>query len=288
MNLIYPCVEKWNQSDNAISHVAKCARVCYASESNSKESDSKLISALRHRNHNSMFRHETLYFIIKKKEIDNKYYKDIYNELTKYTYCDYIEWDCVNGIIYVVLNGDFYMNERFRKLIDLIAPFKVSQLEFESYKIGLYMTRHTFYIVTQISTSRELNRTSPNNIAEQSTRYVNFGKKGGITICLPYWWDDAKWFTKFIHKCYWKSCEIMYNTLLKLGFKPQDARGVLPLDAATKVVYTYSVKEWNHIIDLRYREKTGKAHPNAYDVIREVCNMLYEEGINLTYSPINK
>lgn len=29
-----------------------------------------------------------------------------------------------------------------------------------------------FKVTTQISTSRELNRVSPNNIAEQSTRYV--------------------------------------------------------------------------------------------------------------------
>lgn len=34
------------------------------------------------------------------------------------------------------------------------------------------MLRYTFKVVTQISTSRELNRVSPNNIAEQSTRYV--------------------------------------------------------------------------------------------------------------------
>lgn len=32
--------------------------------------------------------------------------------------------------------------------------------------------RYTFRVTTQISTSRELNRVSPNNIAEQSTRYV--------------------------------------------------------------------------------------------------------------------
>ena len=48
--------------------------------------------------------------------------------------------------------------------------------------------RYTFVVTTQISTSRELNRTSPNNIMEQSTRYVNFYSKGGA-ICQPWWFD---------------------------------------------------------------------------------------------------
>lgn len=34
----------------------------------------------------------------------------------------------------------------------------------------------------------------------------------------------------------------------------QDARGVLPLDTATRCIYTYSIREWRHIIDLRYYE----------------------------------
>ena len=66
----------------------------------------------------------------------------------------------------------------------------------------------------------------------------------------------------------------MYMLCLKLGFLPQDARGVLPLDAATKVVYTYSAYEWKHILDLRYFETTGKAHPNAKLIAKEIYNEL--------------
>lgn len=45
------------------------------------------------------------------------------------------------------------------------------------------MMRYTFCVDTQISTSRELNRVSPNSIAEMSTRYVY---KDG-SICRPHW-----------------------------------------------------------------------------------------------------
>lgn len=44
------------------------------------------------------------------------------------------------------------------------------------------MMRYTFCVDTQISTSRELNRVSPNSIAEKSTRYVY---EDG-TICRPH------------------------------------------------------------------------------------------------------
>ena len=72
--------------------------------------------------------------------------------------------------------------------------------------------------------------------------------------------------------------------LLKLDFKPQDAREVLPLDTATKVVYTYTVDEWNHILDLRYREVTGKAHPNA----KIIASYIAEDLDRLGYDIYNK
>lgn len=58
------------------------------------------------------------------------------------------------------------------------------------------MMRYTFCIVTQISTSRELNRVSPNNIAEQSTRYVYENN----TICRPHWLEGYN----IVHNIYGK------------------------------------------------------------------------------------
>lgn len=58
--------------------------------------------------------------------------------------------------------------------------------------------------------------------------------------------------------------------------KPEDARGILPLDTATKVIYTYTVAQWKHIIDLRYYGTTGKPHPNAKLVIGMVRDKINE------------
>ena len=58
----------------------------------------------------------------------------------------------------------------------------------------------------------------------------------------------------------------------------QDARGVLPLDTATGCVYTYSVNQWRHILDLRYYGTTGKPHPNAKIIAGMIRNNLMELG----------
>lgn len=273
MKLINPSVEIWRENDH-VSHIARCARVCYASESDSKESNEKLVNSLENKGHISMFRHETRYFIIRKKDCPT--YREIYYYLHEYKHCPYMEFECHNGVIYISTNGNFYKEED--ALRELIYTYEVDANAFNDTEIGHSLMRYTFCVVTQISTSRELNRVSPNNIAEQSTRYVNFGKKGGITICLPYWWNECSWFKKLIYKSYWKSCEIIYNLALKFGMKPQDAREFLPLCTATKCVYTYSINEWQHILDLRYRGVTGKPHPNAKIVASAIAALLDDLG----------
>lgn len=277
MQLINPSVEIWKENDH-VSHVARCAKVCYASESNKTVVRSGiLVKSLEDKGHFSMFRHETRYFIVRKE--DCPAYRQIYEYLREYKHCPYIQFKCHNEVIYICTNGNFYKEEDV--LRGLLYTYEVDSMEFELTEYGFNMMRYTFCVVTQISTSRELNRVSPNNIAEQSTRYVNFGKKGGITICLPHWWKDSSWFKKLIYKSYWKSCEIMYNLALRFGMKPQDAREFLPLCTATKCVYTYSIDEWQHILDLRLRGKTGKPHPNAQIIAGHIAILLSDIGYNI-------
>lgn len=178
--------------------------------------------------------------------------------------------------------------------------------------------RYTFNVITQVSTSRELNRVSPNNIAEQSTRYCNYSRgrfEGECAICQPHWFDfmqeevayykfkdgkchyikvdDSEWHlydnTAVVLRKYKQpmlqrylldndsSCRA-YLAQIADGMEPQDARGELPFDLATEVVYTYSVNEWRHILDLRYYGKTGKPHPNAKIIAGMIKDELDELG----------
>ena len=70
--------------------------------------------------------------------------------------------------------------------------------------------------------------------------------------------------------------------MMRMGLKAEDARGYLPLDAATRVVYTYNVFEWRHILELRLLGKTGKPHPNAKLVAQMIADELQEAIVDVT------
>lgn len=280
MKIIEPSVEYWKQED-VIKHVARCARVCYKRE---KGNDEVTYNNLIENKHWSMFRHATFYFVIPRSKVPDwirYYYIAIQNEANiigidiKFDYNYY----------YVVTNGNWNLDHQ--RLIDTIIDYKVEDKEFNNYYFTRIMMRYTFKITTQISTSRELNRVSPNSIAEQSTRYVY---EDG-TICRPHWMteeeadilnniSDDTFISKVKHLHYinsTKSSFDRYKLLIEHKMPRQDARGVLPLDTATEVVYTYGLSEWRHIIELRADAK--HAHPNA--VI--IANMIKKELNYLGY-----
>ena len=288
MKIVEPSVKLWTQGIDKVKHIAKCARVCYGRESGN---DNALYQNLENIKHLSMFRHETYYSAIPVKDSSEL----IYIILSRYMYNPYIKYVTYKDYCYIVTNGNFIRdikrnNPTLYKYIinNQITPNEAKEIE----PIWQSFMRYTFCVVTQISTSRELNRVSPNNISEQSTRYVF---EDGI-ICKPHWMTDEDVYIinnnivdktlyynhknafYYIKSCY--ACFIQYKNLIKYGMHRQDARGVLPLDTATKCVYTYSIEEWRHIIDLRYYGTTGKPHPNA----KIIAGMIRDELINLGYN----
>lgn len=276
MKIIEPSVEYWKQGDNVKAHVAKCARVCYGKESGN---DDVTINTLLKKHHWSMFRHESVYAIIPVHERELKDYPLLVLSNP------YIKTHTYNGNVYVATNGQFILDKLYPKFIELINMYRVTEDEFSNTEFGFDMMRYTFCVITQISTSRELNRVSPNNISEQSTRYVY---ENG-SICRPYWIStiEAEMFNKDNNvnlddgiELFLSECNNSFNTykflIDKYNFSRQDARGVLPFDTATKCVYTYSIDEWRHIIKLR----TDKAaHPNA----QISANMIKKELEGLGY-----
>lgn len=277
MKIIEPNVEYWTEySISNIDHIARCARVCYRSEKGDNE---KLVNALKNNKHLSMFRHSTRYFVIPVNYL---------TDLAKAKYFDnnpYINYIVEDLDIYISTNEQYIIEHA--DFYNLVAKYERSIDDMFSlawqYKSIYDIIRYTFKVITQISTSRELNRVSPNNIAEQSTRYVY----DDGTICRPWWItnEEANQFNNIslqgiisdTVKTYLRSCNISfdnYRRLIEYGLNKQDARGVLPIDTATICAYTYSGKEWRHILDLRYRGTTGKPHPNAYIIGEMIHNQL--------------
>jgi thymidylate synthase ThyX len=292
MKIIEPKVELWLQED-AKAHVARCARVCYGRETGNDEAT---IRRLINDNHWSMFRHESVYAIIPEKDVKHLWYDVTVN----YMECPYIDWIRLENKYYIATNGNFLLDVEKKSpvLYKWLTQYRVDALTFNNiHPLVSNLMRYTFKVTTQISTSRELNRVSPNNIAERSTRYVY---EDG-SICRPHWLKDYSvvetLYGKYIiykdgieqdniDACkvlkYVESCDRGFNDyqyLVKTGLHRQDARGVLPLDTATECVYSYSYKEWCHILDLRYYGTTGRPHENA----RIIAGMIRNELMDLGY-----
>ena len=284
MNIVEPSVELWTQGIDKVKHVAKCARVCYGRESGN---DNALYQNLENIKHLSMFRHETYYSAIPIESNSEL----IYIALSRYMNSPYIKYVTYKDYCYIVTNGNFIRDIKnsnpvlYKYIINYqLTPDEAKEIE----PIWQSFMRYTFCVVTQISISRELNRVSPNNISEQSTRYVY---ENG-TICKPHWMTDEEvdlyndgmnFLITSSTDTYLTSCVSSfryYKELIHNGFHRQDARGVLPLDTATKCVYTYSIEEWRHIIDLRYYGTTGKPHPNAKIITGMIREQLIELGYN--------
>nr|UVX45415.1 MAG: Thymidylate synthase complementing protein [Bacteriophage sp.] len=278
MKIIEPKVELWRQED-AKAHVARCARVCYGRETGN---DQDTVKRLLNSRHWSMFRHESVYAIIPVHERELKDYPLLVLS------SPYIKTHTYNGNVYVATNGQFILDKLYPKFIELINMHRVTEDEFSNTEIGFHMMRYTFCVDTQISTSRELNRVSPNNIAEKSTRYVY---EDG-SICRPHWIskEEAELFNNDNNadldeamNIYLNGCKRdfeEYKILVdKYKIHRQDARGKLPLDTATRCIYTYSIDEWFDIIRKRVYNTTGKAHPNA----TIICKLIEQELNGLGY-----
>lgn len=282
MKIIEPSVELWLQED-VTAHVARCARICYGRDSGN---DFVLCNNLLHNKHWSMFRHESVYAIVPEKDVKHLWYDVTVN----YMECPYIDWIKLDNNYYIATNGNFLLDvkEKSPVLYKWLTQYRVDALTFNNiHPLVSNLMRYTFKVTTQISTSRELNRVSPNNIAERSTRYVY---EDG-TICRPHWMtiNEANEFNNnhqagmtTIGRNYINSCIQSFGTYKDLieinGLNRQDARGVLPLDTATVCAYTYSVKEWRAILDLRYYGTTGKPHPNAKLIASMIRNELMDLG----------
>lgn len=281
MKIIEPKVELWQQGDDAKAHVARCARVCYGREIGN---DQATIKRLIDSEHWSMFRHGTYYIIANDSD------KTLETIVINYANTIGFSYHYEKHVYYITVNGNWVLDHKtpFGYISKYIVPIE----DFCNTEIGFHMMRYTFCVDTQISTSRELNRVSPNSIAEKSTRYVY---EDG-SICRPHWMNGYHISQTLNGKylCYKDGIEDngnildfiqgcdeqfrRYKRLINNGMHRQDARGVLPLDTATRCVYTYSINEWRHIIDLRYYGITGKPHPNAKIIAGMIRNNLMELG----------
>lgn len=257
MNIQLPSVNVWLPFDGEVAHIAKCARVCYASKTGNDET---LVSSLIKRKHFSMFRHIGVYYVIPKGvEVT------LPSNVGSYIDIRHFETETI-----IATNRQVAM-EYMSKYKKYEIPYYVAVADKRFVENGFI--RVTICITTGIDITREYNRKSPNAISEQSTRYVDFIKKIGIVFKHCHWMNGLNIYKYCLVRLMCKLDEWMYRlsrSKYGLNLKPQDARWCLFLDTMSKVVYTYSLKDWEYILNLRLYDYTGKAHPDAKVVAKAI------------------
>jgi thymidylate synthase (FAD) len=242
------------------------ARVCYKSEGcikydeegnslTAKDFVDKIVHVYKHQ---SVAAHGTVYLKVPMNEVYNDLIYEIFikDHWTKYT-CD---------------SNFYYYTTNYRVLIENNA---LDVLKYFCEPTEHHERRVSVKVICPISVSREWNRHTSIAPSEQSTRYCNYSKDkfdNQLTFCIPYWLknelqsvSDYKYLVSdsdniadnFLWMCY--NAEVAYNNLLEDGFKPQEAREILPLCTATEVMYTAFVSDWKKFFKLRTADN---AHPD--------------------------
>jgi thymidylate synthase (FAD) len=135
----------------------------------------------------------------------------------------------------------------------------------------------TIKFICDRGVSHELVRHRIASFSQESTRYCNYSKDkfdNEIAYILPCWFTTTNLETMNTQESIWygtmKDIENNYNTLIRQGWQPQQARSVLPNSLKTEIDVTANLREWRLI----FKQRTSKA---AHPQMRELMCPLLDE-----------
>jgi thymidylate synthase (FAD) len=172
----------------------------------------------------------------------------------------FVNIDMKVGFMVHVISGSIACN--YHKLGQKLLVSKLER--------GIHETL-TVRFITNRGVSHELVRHRHCSFAQKSTRYCD--EKGKIEFIEPCW-DYVVDGSNFILPLTYS--EIDYKELRKKGWKPEQAREILPNALATELVVKASLQEWKHIFSLRCDKA---AHPMMQDLMKPLqkeFNQLYD------------
>lgn len=279
-------------------------RTCYKSEDKiTDESAPKFTRGLIKSNHTAMVEHHVFVFEVIGAEDD----ENILSFLEAVDNCPYIhvtnefhsngdigwrrlisgnvralnEWDAAAPLVRVMAEqypdlaygpaakcaNYIYTNIKAR-MVDIEALPDLSHTELAEH------FNMTFRFITDRGVTHELVRHRPASYGQESTRYVNY--KAGINIALPTGFYEKPEEVQAEYEAAFWDAERHYIKLIELNEKPQQARAVLPTALKTEIVMTTTLKEWEHVFNLRLWGTTGAPHPD----IKAIMDIAYKEALN--------
>lgn len=293
MKLIESSVQIIEEKD-PYKMIELAGRTCYKSEDKITENSAKeFVDRMIKLGHGAMLEHGTIYLTIDGE--DPNLSKIQSNPHTK-----------VNLVPYEILTEDnytisykAYITTNLRVLIENnlkeLLCYQVEPTEHHEKRI-------TAKFICDRGVSHEFVRHRVFSFAQESTRYCDYSKNkfgNDITYIIPSWLDlpegkysdwDNDWCDvselKLLYpevdnlsdpaNCFLqsiKNAEYYYFMLINRGWKPQQARQVLPNATKTELVMTGFESDWEGFFKLRC---SGAAHPDARKLADELYKLIHK------------
>lgn len=280
MNFMDMSIERIPQED-MMRHIEKCGRVCYKSEAKiTQDSANDFIEMLKNNEHGSVLEHGTVYLRV-------PYGFNSY--LTKVEKYDHNNW---SRVVFGGINDyNAYITTNYRVIVENNWE---EDLKYVCEPTRFHKKRVTFKFVHDIGIARDSNRHRAHSISEESTRFINYNKRGITFTASPFTTETCEAFDHqripLVFENMWMgehedditdldvwmfSCDTStycYNKLINLGWKPQMARRALNIGTKTETYYTAFVDDWYEYI--RKREKA--AHPDIIKLVERMKVLLNE------------
>ena len=282
MKLIKSSVQLIKEND-PYKMIELAGRTCYRSTDKITDTSAKeFVDRMIKLGHGAMLEHGTVYLTIAKTAMNIGdpvfYVKNKYSKVHE------------DGLFY-------YITTNMRVLVE---NNRMDDLQYQVESTEHHEKRITAKFICDRGVSHEFVRHRVFSFAQESQRYCSYNKdKFGseITYIIPSWLDipegkysnwDNDWCDvaelKLLHpeadnmddaaNCFLqslKNSEYYYFMLLDRGWKPQQARSVLPNATKTELIMTGFESDWEHFFELRC---SGAAHPDAKKLADELKNLI--------------
>lgn len=304
MKLIESSVQIIEEKD-PYKMIELAGRTCYKSEDKITENSAKeFVDRMIKLGHGAMLEHGTIYLRIRETVNGNIPPAMLYwRHLTNSTYSKVIykieadhPYEGNYGVLYITTN-----------LRVLVENNRLDDLQYQVEPTEYHEKRITAKFICDRGVSHEFVRHIVFSFAQESTRYCDYSKDkfgNDITYIIPSWLDlpegkysnwDNDWCDvselKLLYpevdnlsdpaNCFLqsiKNAEYYYFMLINRGWKPQQARQVLPFAVCSPLVMTGFESDWEHFFELRC---SGAAHPDAKKLADELKSLMNVKNIEL-------
>lgn len=289
MKLINSTVEELAEINNlwgAKRMIERAGRTCYKSEDKiTEDSCEEFVQRMINSGHMSVLEHGTIYLTVTTKGEDTDVDAIARYMMNQYSMC-----------VYNNETNAYYITTNYRVIVENGWE---KDLKYISGRTQYHIGRRTFRITCDRGVSHEIVRHRCLSFAQESTRYCNYSKDkfdNEITYIIPtkledklkagqyvYWDDD--WCDlndyKIMYPCnnddvdtflqQLNTDEMTYTFLINEGWKPQEARQILPNALKTEIIVTGFEQDFAQFIKLR---SAKNAHPD----IQKIANLIKEKA----------